>query len=102
MKMFSITKAITNQEGLIVKLSWKYSNSDGQVSGTHALIIPEEDSSLLPLEDVTETIAVGWLKDQLSNTEAEFEANIAEQKSKKDSEELLVGYILTNEGPVAS
>jgi len=87
--MFSIRSCSVDPAGLIYTCLWVYENTDGSVSGTHKLTPPAEGDTIVPLQNVTEEILVGWLVDQLANTTEEFDAQIASEKAEKDKKEAL-------------
>ena len=87
--MFSIQSCTVDVAQLIYTCNWTYTNVVGTVSGTHKLTPPAEGDAIIPLEDVTEEILLGWLDAQLPNTAEEFDAQIAREKEAKDKEEEL-------------
>ena len=97
--MFSIKSARFAAQ-IIYTCNWTYANLNGTVSGTHKLTPPAEGDAIVPLEDVTEEILLGWLDDQLPNTPEELDAQIAREKEAKDKEEALSVLSFTEEEPV--
>ncbi len=92
--MFSIQSYTVDPTQLVYSCRWAYTNEDGHVAGTHKLAVPEEDYSVLPLEDVTEEVLLGWLTDQIVNTPEEFEAQIAKNKMYREEQEALTTVVL--------
>jgi len=86
---FSITQMIVDGSEKVVALNWVYSNKDGQLSNQHKLSVPYGDT---PLSEVTEEVAVKWLKEQLQNTTEEFDAAIAARKAEYEYAQSLVAY----------
>lgn len=99
--MYTISKLIADGSGLVVALDWVYSNDDGSISGQHRLAAPEEGSTLLPFEDVTEEVALGWLTAQLANTSEEFDAAITQRKAEQEYAAQLAAYTVSSEGAPA-
>jgi len=96
--MYTINRLIADNAGLVVALDWVYSNADGSISAQHRLSAPEEGSTLLPFEDVTEEVALGWLTAQLANTTEEFDAAIAKRKAEQEYADQLAAYTVSSEG----
>lgn len=86
---FSITGFIADADKKIVSVDWQYSNADGSINDTHVLATPAGD---FLLEAVTEGVLVSWINDQLENTEAEFDAAIAEAKARLEYESGFTRY----------
>ncbi len=78
---FSIKCFTADADDKIVAVDWQYSNADGTLSNTHVLATPAGDFALA---NVTQTVLVGWLEDQLQNTAAEFDAAIANAKAQAE------------------
>ena len=93
--MYSITGMIVDGNGKVVSLNWCYENADGKLSNTHQLHTPEGD---VPIAQVTEDIAIGWLTGQLPNTAEEFDAAIANAKQPAEYQATLVPYTLNEQG----
>jgi hypothetical protein len=92
---FSIDQMIVDGDQNIVALNWSYTNSDGTLSNQHKLAQPY--GSVI-LTTVTETIAIGWLQDQLQNTVEEFDAAIAKRKAETEYANTLVAYTKNENG----
>ena len=73
----------------VVALNWAYSNADGTLSNRHKLAQPYGD---VDLADVTQTVAVGWLEEQLQNTAEQFDAAIAQRKAETEYAATLIAY----------
>ncbi len=73
----------------VVALNWAYSNADGTLSNQLKLAEPYGD---VDLAEVTETVAISWLEDQLQNTAEEFDAAIAQHKATTEYTSTLVVY----------
>ena len=80
---------IVDSSDTVVGLQWTYSNADGSLGGEHKLLEPHGNT---PLTDVTEEVAIGWLEEQLVNTEEEFIAALSNRKAKQEYVETLVPY----------
>ena len=93
--MYSISKITVDGDGKVVSLDWCYENADGKLSNTHVLHTPEGD---VAIAQVTEQVAVGWLTSQLANTAQEFDAYLAEAKSRQEYQATLVPYSLNQQG----
>ena len=93
--MFSITGMTVDAAGNVVSLNWCYENADGKLSNTHKLAQP---FGVLPIAQVTEDIAIGWLTAQLGNTAAEFDAAIANAKTQAEYQAGFVAYVPNEEG----
>ena len=52
-----------------------------------------------PLKDCTEAILVGWLEEQLPNTTAEFDRQIANAKARREFSQTLKPYTPHPDGP---
>ena len=90
---FSINQMIVDGDQNVVALNWAYSNADGTLSNQLKLATPYGD---VALADVTETVAVSWLEEQLGNTAEEFDAAIAKRKAETEYAATLVSY--SNDG----
>ena len=93
---FSISQMIVDGDNNVVALNWAYSNTDGTLSNQHKLAQPYGD---VALAEVTETVAVSWLEEQLGNTAAEFDAAIANRKAEQQYAETLKPYEPHPDGP---
>ena len=78
---FTINSFKADNNGNIVSVDWKYTNTDGSINNTHVLATPAGDFALAA---VTQSTLVGWVEDQLPNTTAEFDAYLADAKAKVD------------------
>ena len=87
---FSINQMIVDGKELVVALDWSYANAEGTLSNRHALLKPYGST---PVAEVTEDVAIGWLKEQLQNTAAEFDAAIAKHKQETEYAATFVAYI---------
>ena len=92
---FSINQMIVDGDNNVVALNWAYSNTDGTLSNQHKLATPYGD---VALADVTETVAVSWLEEQLGNTAEEFDAAIAKRKQETEYAQTLVAYVSDGAG----
>ena len=92
---FSINQMIVDGDNNVVALNWAYSNPDGTLSNQHKLATPYGD---VALAEVTETVAVSWLEEQLGNTAEEFDAAIANRKAQTEYAATLVPYVKTETG----
>ncbi len=94
---FSISEIIacdTTQK--VVALNWTYENADGKLSNQWKLLEPYGD---VPLANCTESVLVGFLLEQLPNTSADFDAQIAAAKEQAEFECTLKGYTPSPDGP---
>tara|TARA_B100001094_G_C18090925_1_gene750375 strand:+ start:883 stop:1284 length:402 start_codon:yes stop_codon:yes gene_type:complete len=92
---FTISQMIVDNVGSVVALDWVYNNEDGQMSHQWRLQEPYGDT---PLEQVTETVAVGWLEEQLPNTAEDFDKAIAARKEEVEYAATLKPYVKTESG----
>ena len=93
---YSINQMIVDGKQLVVALDWSYANAEGTLSNQHKLLEPYGST---PITEVTEEVAIGWLKDQLPNTSAEFDAAIAKRKSAAEYDKTLTHYAPHSAGP---
>ena len=75
--------------GFLIAAIW-VGTEDGSVGGKHTLATPAGTVSAAGL---TEEVLVGWLVEQLPNTEEEFIAHIARKKAEREAAETLVVHI---------
>jgi len=75
-------------DGIVYTAHWTVSATDGDYSagayGSIGLEAPVEGDAIIPYEELTEAVVVGWVKeklgeDQVSSTEAALATQIAEQ-----------------------
>jgi len=92
---FSVSKMIVDSDQNVVVLNWSYSNADGSVNGKHTLAEPYGS---MPVDQVNQATAVGWLESQLTNTPEEFDASIAATKARKEAEENQAVYECNDSG----
>ena len=92
---FSISEMIVDGDQNVVALNWAYSNADGTLSNQLKLATPYGD---VALAEVTETVAVSWLEEQLGNTAEEFDAAIANRKAETEYAATLVSYVSNGDG----
>ena len=97
--MYNVTSFRSDAAGIIYTCDWTYSNADGSVRGTHVLSTPAGST---PVADITREVLSGWLKDQLSNTSEEFDAQIASEKAESEAAEASIAYTVTAEGDYKS
>ena len=89
---YSISRIIADSKGVVVALDWAYSNVDGTISNQLRLAEPTDVSTMAPLGDVTEEVAIEWLEAQLGNTSKDFDKAIAERKAQQEYAETLSAY----------
>lgn len=94
--MFNVTSFKTDATGIIYTCQWTYSNADGSVGGTHTLVAPGD--SPVPVDQVTEAVITGWLEEQIQNTPAEFDVQIAADKARREAAEAVVVYTVAPDG----
>jgi hypothetical protein len=92
---YSINQMIVDSKQLVVALDWSYANAEGTLSNQHQLLKPYGST---PLAEVTEEVATGWLKEQLQNTSADFDAAIAQRKQETEYAATLVAYVSNGTG----
>ena len=75
-------------DGIVYTAHWTVSATDGDYSaaayGSIGLEAPAEGDTIIPYEELTPEVVIGWVKeklgeDQVSSTEAALAAQIAEQ-----------------------
>ena len=94
---FSISEIIVSDTAdKVVALNWAYENADGKLSNQWKLAQPYGDT---PLKDCTEAVLVKWLEEQLPNTTADFDKQIADVKARQAFSETLKPYTPHNDGP---
>ena len=94
---FSVSEIIVSDAAdKVIALNWSYENADGKLSNQWKLSQPYGD---VPLKDCTESILVGWLEEQLPNTTAEFDRQIANAKAQQEFNETLKPYTPHSDGP---
>ena len=71
--MFDITSVTADGANTIVRVGWTYTTAEGSLGGEHDLQLPAGSK---PLNKVTKADLIGWLKDQLGNTEDELAEGI--------------------------
>ena len=89
-----ITVCDTTQK--VIALNWSYENADGKLSSQWKLSQPYGDT---PLNDCTDAVLLSWLQEQLPNTTAEFDRQLAAEKEAKEFDETLKGYTPHPDGP---
>ena len=92
---YSINQMIVDSNQNVVALNWAYSNKDGTLSNQHKLAQPYGN---IPLEQVTEEVAIKMLEEQLANTSEEFDAAIAKRKQETEYAATLVPYVSDGAG----
>ena len=94
---FSISEIIVSDTAdKVVALNWAYENADGKLSNQWKLAQPYGDT---PLKDCTQAVLVKWLEEQLPNTTADFDKQIADVKAQQAFNETLKPYTPHNDGP---
>ena len=86
---FSVNSFVADANDDIVSVDWVYTNVDGAISNNLVLATPAGDVSR---SEVTQTILVSWVEDQLQNTVAEFDAAIANAKAQAEYQSSFVQY----------
>jgi hypothetical protein len=71
--MFDITSVTADATDTVIRLGWTYTTAEGSLGGEHNLQLP---AGTLPLADLTKADLLGWLKEQLGNTEDELAEGI--------------------------
>ena len=100
---FSISKLVVDGNQIVVGLDWTYTHPAESISDQHKLLEPYGNT---PLADVTEPMAIGWLKEQLAKQEppvtAEtLDAQIIKSQSDREYAETLVTYVSDEAGAYA-
>ena len=67
--MFDITSVTADASNTVVRLGWAYTTADGSLGGTHELQLPAGTKAL---DTISKAELIGWLKEQLGNTEEEL------------------------------
>jgi len=94
---FSVSEIIVSDTAdKVVALNWSYENADGKLSNQWKLAQPYGDT---PLKDCTEAILVKWLEEQIPNTAADFDKQIADAKARQAFNETLKPYTPHEDGP---
>ena len=94
---FSISEIIVSDTAdKVVALNWSYENADGKLSNQWKLAQPYGDT---PLKDCTEAVLVKWLEEQIPNTTADFDKQIADVKARQAFSETLKPYTPHPDGP---
>ena len=94
---FSISEIIVSDTAdKVVALNWSYENADGKLSNQWKLAQPYGDT---PLKDCTQAVLVKWLEEQIPNTAADFDKQIADVKARQAFNETLKPYTPHNDGP---
>jgi len=94
---FSISEIVvcdTTQE--VIALNWAYENADGKLSNQWKLQEPYGDT---PLANCTDSVLIQWLTEQLPNTTAEFDLQIANAKAQHEFDSTLHPYVPHPDGP---
>ena len=71
--MFDITSISADSSNIARHLGWTYTTATGSIGGTHTLLMPEGKKDITK---ATKADLVGWLKEQIGNTEEELAAGI--------------------------
>jgi hypothetical protein len=71
--MFDITSCVADATDTLIRLGWTYTTADGSLGGEHTLQLPAGSE---PLDKITKATLIGWLREQLGNTEEELAAGI--------------------------
>ena len=79
--MYNITSYTVQNDAAVIDCRWTYTTEDGSVGGKHVLATP---AGTVSAADLTEEVLVGWLVEQLPNTEEEFIAHIARKKADRE------------------
>ena len=95
--MYSISKLVADAAGNVVALDWSYSNADGRLGNRWDLQKPYGSA---PLESVTEAVAIGWLVEQLPESEEDFKAYLRKEAERREYAAECADYIVSNKAPV--
>jgi hypothetical protein len=71
--MFDITSCVADATDTLIRLGWTYTTAEGSLGGEHTLRLPAGSE---PLDKITKATLIGWLREQLGNTEEELAAGI--------------------------
>ena len=96
--MFKITKMTVDGNNDVVSLNWCYTGADGYVNDTFTLLTPAGN---VALAEVTETVALGWLNDQMETTAAQLDQYLANKKATETYQEELCDYVPNEQGVFA-
>ena len=86
---YSIQQITADKDQKIVSIDWTYVNNDGHLGGHHTMHAPYGN---VALGKVTSDLALTWLRDQLGNTQQEFDQYLSDQKAKAAFEDSLEDY----------
>ena len=93
---FDISQIKVNAADEIVSAEWSYTHPNGEsLGGTHTFATPPGD---VAYGTVTKATALGWLTDQIQNTQAEFDAYLVNRKAEKDAEAASSTYSWNDNG----
>jgi hypothetical protein len=74
---YSITSVQFSQgTGAVVSADWAYTTDKGALSSSHVFHRP---AGALPAEQITDAVLIGWLQQQLPQSEEDMTASIAEE-----------------------
>ena len=76
--MFNITSVIADSSNTVIRLGWTYTITEGSLGGEHTLHLP---AGTLPIADLTKADLLGWLTEQLGNTEEQLTEGIKANKA---------------------
>ena len=94
---FSISEIIVSDTAdKVVALNWTYENAEGKLSNQWKLAQPYGTT---PLNQCTTNVLIGWLEEQLPNTQAEFDTAISNAKAQQQFSETLKPFTPHNDGP---
>jgi hypothetical protein len=71
--MFDITSVTADSANTVIRLGWTYTIKEGSLGGEHTLHLPAGST---PLADISRADLIGWLKEQLGNSEEELAEGI--------------------------
>jgi len=95
--MYSISKLVADATGNVVALDWSYSNEDGRLGNRWKL---QQPYGSIPLEQVTEAVAVEWLVSQLPNDEEDFITALRKNVERCEYEATCCAYTVGESAPV--
>lgn len=70
---FDITSVTADATDTVIRLGWAYTTPEGSLGGEHNLRLPAGSK---PVAELTKAELIGWLKEQLGNTEEELAEGI--------------------------
>lgn len=96
--MYNLISFKADPTGVITSVTWSYTNDNGSIRSTTKLAPPIPGLPTMPIEQLDESIVIGFVKDQLGATDESFDIEINDYVTAQEYQNSLLTYVIDEDG----